>query len=601
MAARVIFDTGTAMCSAQAITAALMARDRGAGGQHITMSMLNYALQYLWPDAYWNHLYTGSDAPAHPPLSETELFTSAESEPKLSVKDGIAANAGRFETMRAPFPIFGTFTAPKFPVSFSGSPCASRPGPPMMGEHTNKILSEIGMTTEKIGEMLKSGDAVSTHTLMGAMAKPLPDGPGKQAVLKAGKAFGYWEKMQRGRTMDGSAANTAAITSGHKPGSGPMCGTAVLDFCSLVAGPMAAMVLADQGADCTKVELPQSPDPSREMGQQPKSGASGMGACHAVLNRNKKSVAVDYTTAAGLAALQPLLQKADVVFVDGDANGALSALSQATGPGAVIVSIEKCGGEFMVQARSGATADQLDSKGSPTFLKTCVNEKSTAMYASIAATAALYARNRGTCGGQSVSVDMMGVALHVVAPDVLMNHMWTSPGGTGAPKFPTIGQCYQTIASSDGLYGFTLSLSDKECQDFMDAFAENIDPEIRKKFVSRDNIADIWVAFFVRCQRYRCRQGRAEEHQQECGGGGAAPRRSPPRPHVPDRRRPSVRPQACSRCQLGLLGFVANQDADSRVTRRRLLCVLCRCALEARRVEEAHIRSWISEAYARNL
>ena len=52
-------------------------------------------------------------------------------------------------------------------------------------------------------------------------------------------------------------------------GGGAMSGMVVLDLCSLIAGPMAAMILADQGAECIKVELPQAPDPSRQMGQQP--------------------------------------------------------------------------------------------------------------------------------------------------------------------------------------------------------------------------------------------------------------------------------------------------------------------------------------------
>ena len=188
LAAQVMFDKATAMASAQAISAALFARDRGAGGQLITMSMLDLAMQWLWPDVYWNDLWTSSTAPASPPISETPLCTSAAARPKLSVKAALAAPeaAPLLEHKTSSFPMFGKFIAPYFPVKFSGTPLSSRPGPPMMGEHTVKILREAGLEEGAIQQMLAKGEAVSTVTLMNAMAKPLPDGsPAKAAVLKA--------------------------------------------------------------------------------------------------------------------------------------------------------------------------------------------------------------------------------------------------------------------------------------------------------------------------------------------------------------------------------------------------------------------------------
>ena len=46
-----VCDKVTAYTAAQAITAALFARERGAGGQHIQLAMLDAAIAFLWPDA----------------------------------------------------------------------------------------------------------------------------------------------------------------------------------------------------------------------------------------------------------------------------------------------------------------------------------------------------------------------------------------------------------------------------------------------------------------------------------------------------------------------------------------------------------------------
>ena len=46
------FDKSHALLCCEAILAGLVARERGAGGQHIDVSMLGSALQVLWPDCY---------------------------------------------------------------------------------------------------------------------------------------------------------------------------------------------------------------------------------------------------------------------------------------------------------------------------------------------------------------------------------------------------------------------------------------------------------------------------------------------------------------------------------------------------------------------
>ena len=57
----IVCDKSTALTTAQAITAALLARERGAGGQRVDLSMLHASLAFLWPDAMQNHTWLEAD------------------------------------------------------------------------------------------------------------------------------------------------------------------------------------------------------------------------------------------------------------------------------------------------------------------------------------------------------------------------------------------------------------------------------------------------------------------------------------------------------------------------------------------------------------
>ena len=69
----IVADKATGLTAAQAITAALFARERGAGGQHVRLAMLDAAIAFLWPDAMQAHTFLGpgatSPAPSHAAIS----------------------------------------------------------------------------------------------------------------------------------------------------------------------------------------------------------------------------------------------------------------------------------------------------------------------------------------------------------------------------------------------------------------------------------------------------------------------------------------------------------------------------------------------------
>jgi formyl-CoA transferase len=98
---------------------------------------------------------------------------------------------------------------------------------------------------------------------------------------------------------------------------GALDGLTVIDLTAMLAGPYAAMMLADQGARVVKVEPPDG-DVSRRIGPHPDGGLmsedGGYGAYFASIGRNKESIVVDLKQEAGKAVLRRMVAKADVIM-----------------------------------------------------------------------------------------------------------------------------------------------------------------------------------------------------------------------------------------------------------------------------------------------
>ena len=85
----------------------------------------------------------------------------------------------------------------------------------------------------------------------------------------------------------------------------------IVDFSRVLAGPLATMVLADLGAEVTKVERPGTGDTTRSWG--PPYDETGTATYFASVNRNKASVTLDLRSGAGVARARALVADADVV------------------------------------------------------------------------------------------------------------------------------------------------------------------------------------------------------------------------------------------------------------------------------------------------
>jgi crotonobetainyl-CoA:carnitine CoA-transferase CaiB-like acyl-CoA transferase len=90
----------------------------------------------------------------------------------------------------------------------------------------------------------------------------------------------------------------------------PLEGVSVLDLTNVMAGPYCSMVLGDMGADVTKIENFPEGDTSRRFDPQ----VNGESYCFAVLNRNKKSVALDLKAPRGKEVFMKLAAQADIIM-----------------------------------------------------------------------------------------------------------------------------------------------------------------------------------------------------------------------------------------------------------------------------------------------
>ncbi len=199
---------------------------------------------------------------------------------------------------------------------------------------------------------------------------------------------------------------------------GPLHGYRIVDLTSMISGPLATMILADQGADVIKVENPDGGDHTRAANNR----RNGFSASFLNNNRNKRSLALDLKDPQAKEALIRLVATADV-FVQNFRPGVAERMGlgedalRAVAPRLIYVSISGFGekGPFagkpvydpLVQAMSGLATIQAGSDNErPRLVRTIVPDKLTAVTASQAITAALLARER-TGEGQHVRVSML--------------------------------------------------------------------------------------------------------------------------------------------------------------------------------------------------
>ena len=214
--------------------------------------------------------------------------------------------------------------------------------------------------------------------------------------------------------------------------TGPLNGYRIVDVTSMVSGPSATMLLADQGADVIKVENPNGGDHTRASSNQ----RAGVSANFLNNNRNKRSVALNLKDPRGIEALMRLVESADV-FIQNFRPGVVDRMGigedavRKAAPNIVYVSISGFGeqGDYshkpvydpLIQAISGLATVQAGSDHErPRLVRTILPDKLTGIVAAQAISAALLARERGG-EGQHIRLSML---------ETIMAFLWGSDMGS---------------------------------------------------------------------------------------------------------------------------------------------------------------------------
>jgi crotonobetainyl-CoA:carnitine CoA-transferase CaiB-like acyl-CoA transferase len=250
---------------------------------------------------------------------------------------------------------------------------------------------------------------------------------------------------------------------------GPLHGYRIVDLTSNVSGPLATMILADQGADVIKVEAPEGGDQTRGGS----GGRTGFSASFLNNNRNKRSIVLNLKRPGGVQALMGLAAGADV-FVQNfrpsvaERLGVGETAIRAVSPKIVYVSISGFGekGPYaarpaydpVIQAFSGlATVQAGSDEARPRLLRTILPDKLTAITASQAITAALLARER-TGEGQHVRLSMLEAVLAFLWSSDMSSQTFVGDEPVPQEKASAIDLIYET---ADG-YVTLAALTDRQ-------------------------------------------------------------------------------------------------------------------------------------------
>ncbi|HEX9260248.1 MAG TPA: CoA transferase [Acidimicrobiales bacterium] len=251
---------------------------------------------------------------------------------------------------------------------------------------------------------------------------------------------------------------------------GPLEGIRILDMSVMISGPLAAMLLADQGADVVKIESPGLGDMMRYLG----SSRGGMTGIFNNCNRGKRSLVLDLKHEAGVEVLRELVKGADVL-IQNFRPGAVDRLGigyeamAAVNPDLVYVSISGFGpdGPYsgrrvydnIIQSYAGYAAVQTNPvTGEPALYRNLVCDKVTAYTAAQAITAALFARATGKARGQHVELAMLDAGIAFLWPDAAMDRALLEDD---AVRSPTIGSNYSVTKLADG-YAAASAVTDVE-------------------------------------------------------------------------------------------------------------------------------------------
>ncbi|MFI5817713.1 CaiB/BaiF CoA transferase family protein [Streptomyces rishiriensis] len=239
----------------------------------------------------------------------------------------------------------------------------------------------------------------------------------------------------------------------------PLHGVRVLDLATLFAGPLAATMLGDFGAEVVKVEHPAQPDPSRGHGP----AKDGVGLWWKLLGRNKRTITLNLSKPGGRATLLRLAATADVI-IENFRPGTLEKWDlgweelSAANPRLVLARVTAFGqfGPYahrpgfgtLAEAMSGFAAITGEPDASPTLPPFGLADSIAGLATAYAVMTALAARDR-TGEGQVVDMAIIEPILTVLGPQPLwydqLGYVQARTGNRSANNAPR-----NTYRTSDG-------------------------------------------------------------------------------------------------------------------------------------------------------
>jgi formyl-CoA transferase len=251
----------------------------------------------------------------------------------------------------------------------------------------------------------------------------------------------------------------------------PLSHITVLDLSRILAGPWCSQLLGDLGAAVLKIEHPKRGDDTRawgppflhdSAGNETREAAYYLGA-----NRNKQSVAVDFTQPEGQSILRALVLQADVLIENYKVGGLQKygldyASVAALKPDIVYCSVtgfgqdgpyaNTAGYDFMIQGMGGlmsVTGERDDRPGGgPQKVGVAVSDLMTGLYATVGIQSALIHRDR-TGQGQHIDMALLDTQVAMIA-NLNMNYLVSGkvPGRMGNAHANIVP--YEAFACADG-------------------------------------------------------------------------------------------------------------------------------------------------------
>ena len=258
---------------------------------------------------------------------------------------------------------------------------------------------------------------------------------------------------------------------------GPLTGIKVIDLTAMVSGPVATMMLGDQGADVIKIE-PLSGELMRSVGA-PNNGMTTSFLCS---NRSKRSLTINLKDIEGINIIKKLIKNADVI-VQNFRPGTMKRMGlsyeevKKINSNIIYTSISGFGdkGPYskqrvydpVIQALSGLADIQRDQETKfPKMVRTIIPDKTTGMAAAQAISSALFYRERYG-KGQHIKLAML---------DVMIAYLW--PEGSSSLSFvgkesdPSSGQMGLDLVfkTNDNKFITAGAVTDKEWLGMCNAF-----------------------------------------------------------------------------------------------------------------------------------